>query len=442
MERRGSRYFAEQTHTVQCVCVCGSRKPIPFSRKVAQKGKGPGKEEHMPFALLHICSATAPAETIENHSFEQFVADYKRSYAPNSTEFALRRRIFDENLRRVRAHNADASQTWKRGINRFSDQTPEEAKSFFGYNRFADDADSFSSARKSREREQAMVPGGLPEGWPMPSAVDWTALWGSPLHTWSGAPSIMTGMKEQGACGSCWALAVAANLESYAALATGSLPVLSAQQLLSCTPNPRKCGGDGGCDGSTPMLAYEYVHNNGIITDESWEYTGKDCEGTSLPDCNRCNNIGSEAKVHTNGWVQVKENDYDAVIHALATQGPLVVGVAASSWFDYQGGVFDGCANASRLVINHAVQLVGYGTDPELGDFWRLRNWWGEEWGEGGYMRLRRTSAKHCANDPDPHEGFGCEDGPASVTVCGDCGILFKASHPVEVSVSQPGQPR
>ena len=148
----GSWYFAEQTHTVQCVCVwLAEALAILFSRKVAQKGKGPGREEHMPFALLHICSATAPAGTIENHSFEQFVADYKRSYAPNSTEFALRRRIFDENLRRVRAHNADASQTWKRGINRFSDQTPEEAKSFFGYNRFADDADSFSSARKSRE---------------------------------------------------------------------------------------------------------------------------------------------------------------------------------------------------------------------------------------------------------------------------------------------------
>ena len=110
--------------------------------------------------------------------------------------------------------------------------------------------------------------------------------------------------------------------------------------------------------------------------------------------------------------------------------GPLVVGVAAGEWFTYSNGVFGGCSDQSKLTINHAVQLVGYGTDPEDGDYWRIRNWWGSDWGEDGYMRLRRSAPK-CSEDTVPKEGFGCDNAPPSVTVCGECGILYSASYPI-----------
>ncbi len=45
-------------------------------------------------------------------------------------------------------------------------------------------------------------------------------------------------------------------------------------------------------------------------------------------------------------------------------------------------------------MINHAVQLVGFGTDAELGDYWLIRNSWGESFGEGGFIRLRREEGK------------------------------------------------
>ena len=42
------------------------------------------------------------------------------------------------------------------------------------------------------------------------------------------------------------------------------------------------------------------------------------------------------------------------------------------------------------------VQLVGYGTDSKDGDYWIVRNSWGTEWGEDGYIRLKRESETQC----------------------------------------------
>merc|ERR1739847_153617 len=80
----------------------------------------------------------------------------------------------------------------------------------------------------------------------------------------------------------------------------------------------------------------------------------------------------------------------------LAEVGPLAVAVYASGWGGYSGGVYDGCSFDSNIALNHAVQLVGYGTDEALGDYWIVRNSWGSRWGEGGYIRLKRQAETEC----------------------------------------------
>lgn len=58
--------------------------------------------------------------------------------------------------------------------------------------------------------------------------------------------------------------------------------------------------------------------------------------------------------------------------------------------------------------MNHAVTLVGYGTDPELGDYWIVRNHWGTTWGEDGYIRIKRDSVPQCGIDSTPGHGSAC----------------------------------
>ena len=78
----------------------------------------------------------------------------------------------------------------------------------------------------------------------------------------------------------------------------------------------------------------------------------------------------------------------------LATVGPLAIASDASRWQLYGSGVFSGCKYENNIALNHAIQLVGYGSDPDHGDFWLVRNSWGSTWGEHGYIRLQRYRGK------------------------------------------------
>merc|ERR1712154_684917 len=93
---------------------------------------------------------------------------------------------------------------------------------------------------------------------------------------WREQDGVVTPVKDQGGCGSCWAFSAAETLESHLALATGKAsPKLSPQQIVSCSPNPDQCGGSGGCDGSTQPLAFAYTKTAGITTESSYPYTGR-----------------------------------------------------------------------------------------------------------------------------------------------------------------------
>jgi len=104
--------------------------------------------------------------------------------------------------------------------------------------------------------------------------------------------------------------------------------------------------------------------------------------------------------------------------------------VDASAWGEYETGVFDGC-NATNPDIDHVVQLVGYGTDDVYGDYWLVRNSWSPKWGELGYIRIARSSNVTCGVDLRPQDGTGCNGGPSTVSVCGECAILYDVSYPV-----------
>merc|ERR1719228_786245 len=235
----------------------------------------------------------------------------------------------------------------------------------------------------------------------LPDAVDWRDQ------------GVVTPAKDQASCGSCWAFCTTEQIESYAAInsPTNELITLSAEQVTACTPNPQHCGGTGGCSGSIPQLGYTYIQLFGHVTEEDMPYTSGST--TQTGDC-MYDFMNTAPVVGITGYNTFSPNDQEAVMTHLAEVGPLAVAVYASGWGGYGGGVYDGCDFDSNIALNHAVQLVGYGTDESLGDYWIVRNSWGPNWGEDGYIRLKRQATPQCGTDSSPMDGTACVGGPGN----------------------------
>ena len=243
-------------------------------------------------------------------------------------------------------------------------------------------------------------------------------------------------VKNQGGCGSCWAFSATESIESNVALATGKLPVLAPQELVDCVTNPKHCGGTGGCEGATQPLGFAYVKSHGMAASSTYPYTAHD---------GKCSYSKSDEVAGIKSFVRLPTNNYTALMHAVATVGPIAISVDAEPWSFYSHGVFDGGAFSKKCgtTIDHAVQLVGYGTDDASGkDYWLVRNSWGEGWGESGYIRVERFGEGNepCGEDKRPGDGTACQPLPKEIKVCGMCGILSDSSYPTGGFLAQRGE--
>jgi len=225
-------------------------------------------------------------------------------------------------------------------------------------------------------------------------------------------------IKNQGGCGSCWAVATATTLEAHAEIARKHR-TFSAQELVDCVENPHNCGGSGGCTGATAELAFDYVIKNSLGTSEDFPYRAYS-QGCVKSNRKREQSLDilNNPNVHTAslsdpsrsfgmvGWERLPENKYEPLLRAVSQHGPVAVSVVGSGFFSYSAGIFNGCSDA---VVNHAVVLIGYGQD--YGEkYWLLQNSWGWRWGENGKMRLLRTDLDEskCGIDRQPQDGTGC----------------------------------
>jgi len=366
-------------------------------------------------ALLASASSTTgrrttPWHALEGYSFEAYVKEFGKAYG-SLEERESRRAVFEARLAKIRAHNADPTKTWKEGVNHLTDRTEHEFRRLLGYK----PAPAAAGQR-------------FISGAPLPAAIrdyDFTAL---PDHVDWREKSVVSPVKDQGQCGSCWTFATAETVESHYAIKTGQLAVLSEQQILDCTPNPNQCGGTGGCAGGTAELAMARIIEMGGLSSE-WTYPYRSYWGENFSQCNFSRSRTPPAAKISN-FVKLPSNEHYPLLAAIATQGPIAISVDASSWSSYESGVYNGC-NQTNPGIDHAVQLVGFGKDPQHGDYWLVRNSWSPVWGESGYIRLRMSSSLECGTDLNPSDGTGCKGGPPTQRVCGTCGILFDNSYPI-----------
>jgi len=289
-------------------------------------------------------------------------------------------------------------------VNQFTDQTNQEIAMLRGGKIAPLAHKRFSHANKHFNLQKNAFAG---------ASVDWRNK------------GVISPVKDQGRCGSCWSFAAAETAESYYALKHGMVTILSEQQILDCTPNPNQCGGTGGCGGATAELAYQQIIAMGGLSSE-WTYSYQSYFG----DNGQCNFTRFQPVAKISHYINLPSNMPGPILHHLMNTGPLAVSVDASTWGHYEGGVFDGC-NQTNPDLDHAVQLVGFGTDPKHGDYWLIRNSWTPRWGEGGYIRIRRTSIERCGTDITPLDGDGCVNGSKTEYVCGTCGVLYDALYPL-----------
>ncbi|XP_035207500.1 cathepsin L-like [Stegodyphus dumicola] len=142
-------------------------------------------------------------------------------------------------------------------------------------------------------------------------------------------------------------------------------------------------GSNSGCDGGAMDLAFEYIkRNHGIDTEVSYPYEAKNgfCRFSKK-------NIGATLS----SWVDIPEKDEEKLMKAVATVGPVSVGInsAGYGFEEYKSGIYD-VKNCSPKLINHGVLIVGYGTENGK-DYWIIKNSWGTSWGENGYVRIARN---------------------------------------------------
>jgi len=361
--------------------------------------------------LTALCASAAGSTALDAYSAFRVVHRSGQTVAEDAVGFAERRRIFEQRRAEVDHHNS-LGLSWKAAVNRFADFTDDELSRNLGLRPSSGSSEASPVPHaKASFLEVRSVDVDLPD------EVDWVA------HT----PLSSNMLRDQGQCGSCWAVAAVSAIEMHAELNTGKVSKLSTDQVIDCAPNPDHCGGTGGCQGSTSPLAMDYVKEHGLALLE--EYPGDSTHS-------ECKDVSATKKAHIGDWTLVKVNKLQALMNAVANKGPVLVSVQGNTWFDYDSGVYAGCDE--NAIIGHSVVLVGYGIDAETGlRFWRIRNSWGLSWGEKGYMRLLRHDQEdtHCGTDDQPLLGFGCEADPSPIKVCGMCGLLSHPSHPNDVTI-------
>jgi len=199
------------------------------------------------------------------------------------------------------------------------------------------------------------------------TSIDWTT---------KGA---VTGVKDQGSCGSCWSFSSTGALEGAYYNKYGSLVSFSEQNLVDCD-NYRNGGSDLGCNGGLMDSAFTWTtKNGGLCTEAGYPYVSGTTQkaGTCDTSCTK------NTKVAPKSYVDVTTNSESALVSALNV-GPVAVAIEAdqASFQLYSSGVLTAACGDS---LDHGVLAVGYDASS-----WKVKNSWGPTWGSSGYIYLAR----------------------------------------------------
>lgn len=324
----------------------------------------------MKFTMLAALFATASAESVmttlvdlDDQSvaletrFSLFTHRFSKTYESDEAR-AKAFDAFTANDAKIADFNSRGL-TYTLGHNSFSDLTSEEFnKQYIGNglnNPHKDRVKNYDYSLSDKARVAAA-----------PDAIDWVT---------KGA---VTPIKNQGQCGSCWAFSTVMGIEGDLFVEKGTLLSLSEQDLVSCDHN-----GDQGCNGGLMDNAFAWVKENGICKEADYPYeSGTGTTGVCKTTCTPA--------VKITGFTDVPQNDEDALLTAVAQQPVSVAIEADKQVFQlYKSGVLTSPLCGKNL--DHGVGIVGYGSSTLGVKYWKVKNSWGADWGEEGYIRMERN---------------------------------------------------
>jgi len=294
-----------------------------------------------------------------NAEFNTYTKEHGKHYA-SIEEYRVRLNNYRESMAeadRLNALNPKA----RFGATKFSDMSKEEFAKYYLTAKVPARSElpapkNFSIPRKPHD----MFASGRLQA-PNPTNYDW------------GSAGVITPVYNQGQCGSCWAFSATETIESYYAIQGGALTQLSMEQIVDCDT----AGQDQGCGGGFPTGAYQYVQSaGGIDSYANYPYTagGGQANNCEFPQGSVVTNVASYSSISG------ESGEYQQL--SSASGGPVSICVDASSWQNYQGGVLTSCGNN----VDHCVQLTGYYNYGSSNAYWNVRNSWGTDWGQNGYI--------------------------------------------------------
>ncbi|XP_046912645.2 cathepsin L [Dermatophagoides farinae] len=290
---------------------------------------------------------------------------HRKSYDANEDEFRFR--VFMENKHLIAKHNQKAARGEKNytlSLNEFVDLMHHEFVHIMnGY--------KYDPSRQTKNGASLFL---SPHNIQVPSEVDWRK------H------NLVTPVKNQGHCGSCWSFSATGSLEGQHARKSGHLVSLSEQNLVDCSAKY----GNNGCNGGLMDYAFQYIESNhGIDTEKSYPYEGK---------VGKCRYTQRAVGATDTGFMDVPQGDEQKLKEAVATVGPVSVAIDASqpTFQFYDGGVYDE-PECSSTELDHGVLVVGYGVDEQSGqEYWLVKNSWGIGWGLNGFIKMARNKNNQC----------------------------------------------
>lgn len=299
------------------------------------------------FCVILACVAAASLEKCSSEEYTEYL-EFKKKF--NSPAFdqdveGLKCVIWRKNKVAVKLNNA-IKETHKLGINHLSALTPVEYNAMLGLN-------VKDVVRRDDPILNIAASGDLPKSW------DWRTQ------------NLVSSVKNQGACGSCWAFASVGALEGQVKKKNSKVMTeLSEQNIADCTYKM----GINGCDGGWIGNAYDAATKAGGVF-KSQFYSYKSGKSGKTGTCQFVASQTAKIGVKVTGYNYVWSSDA-ALKAAVYNIGPIAVGVDADGFGGYKSGVYKNPKCNKPSNINHAMLVVGYDTDANGQDYWIVKNSW------------------------------------------------------------------